>query len=262
MVRSMGRGQFHVTSAWDGYATLGGSETEEVIVPSEMEEEPDLTELLEEAPTEPEPPDESPVALLSGTVPALSALPKDVLSPPEPIPPPEAAPPIVVAAEGPSEAEVTQAPRMPPAPAEPPVESRTLVGLLARMWLLRATDGANGATAIAGPGLVSVDSTKAPVPPPPVPQPPAAPSPPSGLPTIPPERSTLLPPDVDDGRPLGGLATFLIELAEVAHPSPPPVPPVNGGVRTRVVVRLVHCTSHLPERLVSRDSCHQPRVGR
>jgi hypothetical protein len=267
MVRSISRGQFHVTSAWDGYAALGGSETEEVIVPSAMEEEPDLTDLLDDAPREPEPrespePDPRPSFCYEPPGPGLEPVRPDppdrldtpLLGPPasaavfvasrDPVPPVHVAPPSAVIAPGPADG------------------SRTLVGLLARMWLLRTTTGANGGTAIAGPGLLAIDSTAAPVPPPPA-APPAPPTPSASLEAGPrAERSTLLAPDLDDRRPLGGLATFLVELAEVSHPTTPVVAPTNGGLRPRVVVRLLHCGSHVPERLVSRDSCRQPRVGR
>ncbi len=260
MVRSMSRGQFHVTSAWDGYAALGGSETEEVIVPSELEEEPDLTELLETVPPELlEPPPPEPTELFPKP-PAPFDLSRSEPSPAMPALP---APAALALTEGSDPSPpVVAAPENPAAPvlAQPPEASRTLVGLLARMWLLRSTVGANSGSAIAGPSLVTVDSTRAPATAPPAPPAAPPPTPPLSPPFV--EHSTLLPPDVDDRRPMGGLATFLVELAEVAHPTPVPMLPPNGGSRARVVVRLLHCTSHVPERLVSRDACRLPRVGR
>lgn len=150
-----------------------------------------------------------------------------------------------------------------PSPATGP--SRTLVGLLARMWLMRAGTAATGGVALAGPAPAG-------------PQPPStAPAPPSLEPPAPPQppprptveevtpRLSLPPPDFDDQRPLSGLATFLVEVAEIAHPSRPR----DGGglpglrtLRTHIVVRLIHCRSRTPARLVSRDACHQPRYGR
>lgn len=278
MVRSMSRGQFHVTSAWDGYAALGGSETEEVIVPSEAEEVPDLLEMLEEGGPEPDAVEELPdplldVVLTAPRAPAPGPRGGEPSSDPHGFPAPDVSgtpAPIELSRPVPDPEPIPAASPRTATPVGGTEGSRTLVGLLARMWLLRSTVGANGATALPGPGLVAVDSTAAPVPS--APAPPARPVPPPPTPTVheppavvpPVERSTLLPPDVDDGRPLGGLATFLIEFAGIANPAPsaPPALPVNGGVRARVVVRLLHCNSHLSERLVSRDSCRQPRVGR
>lgn len=219
---------------------------------------------------------------------------------PLPVPPApaEAVPPPPAPLAAPTEASTDRADRPPhapspppePATAAPPAESRpepatdpsrTLVGLLARMWLLRASNSTAGGLTLSPPPAPptpapSAPATPSPLPeptapvPPPPPVPPAAPAPP------PESRPPLLPPtpvappaDVDDRRPLSGLASFLVEVAGLAHPAPaPPLSPIPtplaevASERATVVVRLVHCHHRIPERPVSKDACRLPRYGR
>jgi hypothetical protein len=191
-------------------------------------------------------------------------------------------------------------PPAPSTPASPPEPSRTLLGLLARMWLLRAASATSGGLALAQPPAPSAPPASsgapaplapsappsvppkppvavAPPPPAPVPSPsprlepvvPVAPPPPTPAPPpspVPEPASRDRPwpylPDLDDRHPVSGLASLLAEVAEASHPSSPPEPILTASMRPREVVRLIHCRHPIPERPVSRDTCRQPRVGR
>lgn len=203
---------------------------------------------------------------------------------PQPTPPPVPVlePPVSASPEPSPEGESRRpAPATPPAstqegatvpehPPETPEPSRVLVSLLARMWLMRTGTAATGGVAIPAPASPTVEAA-APVPP----VPPAAaarilpPAPTAEPPVL--VREPPRPPDIDDRRPLSGLASFLVEVADVAHPPEPPPPPLPQppplavllpGREHVVIVRLVHCHHPIPERPVSRDSCRQPRYGR
>jgi hypothetical protein len=176
-----------------------------------------------------------------------------------------------------------------PASGEPTTDPRrTLVALLARMWLVKTSPATAGGITLAPPpptgeqtspaGAPAVPGS-APAPPPAAPASPAAPLvtpaptvplPAPALPveTTPYERTPARLPDVDDRRPLSGVATFLVEVADLTHPPPrlqaPPAPvgAAIPGAREHVVVRLIHCHAHVPARPVSRDACRRPRLVR
>jgi len=176
-----------------------------------------------------------------------------------------------VADEG---ARVTSAPR--PAPGTDP--GQVLVGLLARMWLMRSSGTVAGGGALTAPPAPSLPArTSAPAPAPPlaaVPPAPAAAGTTVVAPQVPPAAPPLAPveslpreltppraPEVDERRPRSGLASFLVEVADVAHP--PQLGPAAPAAlpRVRYVFEIVHCPHPIPDRPVSRSLCHQRRFG-
>jgi hypothetical protein len=157
----------------------------------------------------------------------------------------------------------------PPQPAEAapaiPEPDRTLVHLMARMWLLRTATAAAGGRAVTSP-MSPVEAAR---PSPPAPTAPLALPLPRLAPPLPPatpvvERVAPRLPESDDGRPVSGLASFLVEVAEaVRPPAPSSSPPGPGGARALLPPRPYHCRHREANgRRTSRDSCSQPRVGR
>jgi len=302
-VRRPPRAPFRVVSSWLELPPLGA-----------IEEEEEAPEDAEEASGPP-------------LVPALRVLAQPSMGSPTAPPPPPPPAATELAALTVSPATPGPAPS-PPAPSQA-APSRTLVGLLARMWLMRATGPTAGGLAIGSPPAPSAPSPPSgpgaavPAPPlapgpatgppgptapasaepslPPAPSLPTSPSvevepslpapaaPPAPAlpvtdlkpgPTVPPPlpvapplpevrppppvtaRRVIHTPDVEDRRPLSGLATFLVEVAAFSNPPHAEVVPTAGPGRVQVVPRLVHCPYPIPERPVSRDSCHRPRVVR
>ncbi len=157
--------------------------------------------------------------------------------------PPRAAPPLSPTIAVPHLPEPVPATEAAPTEAE-----RTLVNLIARMWLLRnariaaggATVGAPAPPSISGPRSVTV---------------PAGPSSPPVLARL---------PEPEGGRPVGGLATFVVEVADSVRPPPtPPATALPPGTPTPLPARPYHCRHRdAAPRRISRDACRQPRVGR
>ena len=326
MVRSLSRGQFHVTSAWDGLGPAASAVQDDPLLgefplpdedrdseyPTETTPEESLEGVVEppsapfgapaeesgadpgaelhrpqEGPTTTtaaatltsptvsgtvalEPPQERP--LESGPVtlelldppddggpappraandPVENGVPTHAPTSPERSESEEAAPPTSPSAPG-SDTAPAAAGSSTPAGVDP---SRTLVGLLARMWLMRSSGPTSGA-------LSTPPSTPAPSPaaaaalakdvtatalgsqrpptlapaPPVSPGGPAVPSvhsaPPGPPPALPLPNERLPPPlagpaDLDDRWPLSGVGTFLVEVAALAPPpgAPPALPP-------------------------------------
>lgn len=195
------------------------------------------------------------------------------VAPPPPAPPPPllAASPVAPTEPEPSkeasdpEPVVAPPPDPTPTPSPPPTGGldearRTLVSLLARMWLLRTT-----ASSPSGVALPSPVPPVAPVAPPPVPVAPPAPSEPPVPAPLPgaAERPFPRPTDLDDRRPLSGLASFLVEVADAVRPPPRPEPaPAAVPVHSLLPPRPYHCHAPGAHRRVSRDACRQFRVGR
>ena len=343
MVRSLAKGQFHVTSAW-GETALALEPT--FLEPPLLEEEggddfpgiPDV-ESSEgvEPPTEgpmPEAPEREPAPIEPERFPDLGS-PDDryPASPPVELPAPVAAP--AEPESPPPSTPEEERKEAPPSPAPRSDPSRVLVSLLARMWLMRSN-----LTPAGGVALPSAPPLPAPVPPAPAlpaepapdhpavepgPPPPAGgpssseltPGPPSpdvpslahdhvapALPSLPaeepPRPATPLPTlpvsgpppgpplepaprlpyeprpgDVDDRRPVSGVASFLVEVAAASHPAlapppavpspamttpPPTAPPPVPFPRPRMVYQILHCPHPIPERPASRSSCRQHRV--
>ncbi len=331
MVRSVARGQFRVTGAWNELA--GAPQGEPVEEPAEAPvpmlpphaelalPSPEATDLADPAPPEDEPPP-SPLEPASATAtdtPPSRPFPRGQFrvtfgwpehpppsSPVRPTgrspetsapPPPRLSPDVVavptVAPPDAARSHPTPSPSATPAtviaPEAPATEpTRTLASLLARMWLMRAGTSTSQGVALATPSPPSPPEPPLAAPSPPMPPPPSIapalplippelaptprPSAPELLPT--PDRPTRLAPDDDDRRPLSGLATFLVEVAELTHPATPAAdaptgtgasplpPPAVLHPREYVVARPVHCHHPIPERSVSRDACRLWRYGR
>jgi len=292
VVRKAPRGQFHVMSAWHVVPPAASAPA----VITRPEPPPEQVRPCPPAPSIPAPseigPERPPPEPELAGAPSVPVAP--VLA--------EAAPSIPVApvvVESPSpvpEASVIAEP-VPPVPVSAPGPGRTLLGLLARMWLMRSSAATSGGLTLERPAPAAPSLEPPPESPPAVTQPPpeppseeAVPAPavpipppvvspeatapialPSPLPlplTEPVPRPTLreppseLPPDVDDRHPVSGLASLLMEVAASSRMLPTSGPETTSAARTTVVVRLVHCRHPIPDRPVSRDACRQPRVGR
>ncbi len=129
--------------------------------------------------------------------------------------------------------------------------ARSLLGLLARMWLLREGTGASGSTAIPAP-------PEAPEPPARAPPPAAvAPSPPVAATTVAPVASLPLPARGEELRPVSGLASFLVEVAGALPHDTSPSPGV-APLPSRQFARIAHCDYPIPEQAVSHNACRRP----
>ncbi len=262
MVRSIARGQFRVTGAWQELSPVPADEpTTTPDDPAPAPGIPTIELTVEEPRAEESPAPEGPLALETIGPPALLGAHELALTAPTPVL--ELLPPV-------PRVEVVPAP--PLQVAEPVVEAppepetlgpgdagRTLAALLARMWLLRSATGAGTGVALPAsvPLGVPTPAARGPIGPAPLNR--------GGVLV---EPLLLHAPDEDDRRPTSGLASFLVEVANATSPpagtaveAHPPVAPL-GPEKFRVVLRFAHCPQPIPDRPASRDGCALARYAR
>lgn len=164
MVRSLTRGQFHVTSAWDEPAAPEAAWPDSSLFPDEEPETEAGLGAGSDVETGFARLDRLDVDSTAVGLPFMIPAPVLELGPPAAAAPPPAE-------EVPEEQPKVQRTEKPPTPGSAPDPSRTLVGLLARMWLMRSNASTAGGVAMpslppkaAPPVLSAMPVLPAPVP--------------------------------------------------------------------------------------------------